>query len=338
VADGRQRQADGHPVGRTAGRAGGGGAAGRAQCRRGCWLADHGGAARCRVLRHRAADRQPEEEPLPASLPLPPYCRASAARTAPARPSASQSRSARRFSFDRRVSTFALSVLSPAAAAICAARSGRPASCATSSRSRWPPAARKPQGPPATAHRQHPDHRWAARPSGHRNTLRHRRWRCFHGSPVQHLVNHLPGDHQPRQLLLDPGQTLRQLRDPPAQLLRFRPGRSLPALQFIDQRPHQRALLAPARNSRSQQAPTTARPSTLQVSQSLQTSHTQSFFPPHSHFSLKPGNSIIRNWAFWVRCTPPSGTVSCRRGTISPTVFPAVSVSRSRRRGTGRRR
>ena len=50
--------------------------------------------------------------------------------------SASQPRSTSRFSFDRRPSTFALSVLTPAAAAICTARSGRLASSSTSSRSR----------------------------------------------------------------------------------------------------------------------------------------------------------------------------------------------------------
>jgi len=48
---------------------------------------------------------------------------------------ASQPRAASSFSFDRRPSTFAFSVLSPAAAANSAARSGRPASAATSSRS-----------------------------------------------------------------------------------------------------------------------------------------------------------------------------------------------------------
>jgi hypothetical protein len=42
--------------------------------------------------------------------------------------------------------------------------------------------------------------------------------------------------------------------------------RRFPMLRLIDQRPHQARLLAPARNSRSQQAPTTARQSTLQVS------------------------------------------------------------------------
>jgi hypothetical protein len=56
----------------------------------------------------------------------------------------------------------------------------------------------------------------------------------------------LPGDHQPRQPLLHPGQALSQLGDPPAQFLRLRPGRRLPALQLIDQRPHQApSLLLP---------------------------------------------------------------------------------------------
>jgi len=50
--------------------------------------------------------------------------------------STSQPRSTSRFSFDRRPSTFAFSVVSAAAAAICTARNGRPASSAASSRSR----------------------------------------------------------------------------------------------------------------------------------------------------------------------------------------------------------
>jgi hypothetical protein len=50
--------------------------------------------------------------------------------------SATQPRSASRFSFGRGPSAFALSVLSPAAVAICTARSGRLASSSTSSRSR----------------------------------------------------------------------------------------------------------------------------------------------------------------------------------------------------------
>jgi hypothetical protein len=54
----------------------------------------------------------------------------------PGASSASQPRSASRFSFPRSDSTFPRRVLSPAAAAICAARTGRPASSATSSRSR----------------------------------------------------------------------------------------------------------------------------------------------------------------------------------------------------------
>jgi hypothetical protein len=54
----------------------------------------------------------------------------------------------------------------------------------------------------------------------------------------------------------------------------------------------------------------------------------QSFFPPHSHSSLKPGNSVIRNWAFWVRCTPPSGTVSCRRQREGPR-WGAIAVLRT---------
>jgi hypothetical protein len=40
-----------------------------------------------------------------------------------------------------------------------------------------------------------------------------------------------------RQPLLHPGQTLSQLRDLPAQFLRIRTDRRLPALQFINQRP-----------------------------------------------------------------------------------------------------
>jgi hypothetical protein len=49
--------------------------------------------------------------------------------------SASQPRAASNFSLDRRPSTFAFFVSSPAPAANCTARSGRPASAATSSRS-----------------------------------------------------------------------------------------------------------------------------------------------------------------------------------------------------------
>jgi len=70
-----------------------------------------------------------------------------------------------------------------------------------------------------------------------------RRWWDDRVGLAQHLIDHLPGDHQPGQPLLDPGQTLSQHGDPSAQLLCFRSGRRLPTLQFIDQRPHQASSL-----------------------------------------------------------------------------------------------
>jgi hypothetical protein len=67
----------------------------------------------------------------------------------------------------------------------------------------------------------------------------------------------------------------KELRDLPAQPLRFRTSHRLPPLQLIDQRPHQAPPNSAAPNSKRQQAPAAARPSTLQIRQSLQTSHTQ---------------------------------------------------------------
>jgi transposase len=62
----------------------------------------------------------------------------------------------------------------------------------------------------------------------------------------------------------------------PAQLFCYRTSRCFQALQLIDQRPHRARLLAPARNSKRQQAPAAGQPSALLVSHFLQTSRTHS--------------------------------------------------------------
>ena len=143
-----------------------------------------------------------------------------AAWTGRRRTGASQPRAASSFSFDRRPSTFALSVRSPAAAANSPARSGRPASAATSSRSWYGP-------------RQHRRLRAFLprgdrhRPDGRRRPRFPRGPPCRRGSLgrlSQYPNDFLPGDHQPRRLFLRPGQVPRKLLDPGAQPVRLGPG------------------------------------------------------------------------------------------------------------------
>lgn len=85
---------------------------------------------------------------------------------------------------------------------------------------------------------------------------------------AQHLIDYFPGDHQPRQVLLDPRPDARSARavPPPPH------GPPSPGAAVHHQRPHQ-APPCPHRNRRRQQAPAAAQPSTQQVSSSLHTTH-----------------------------------------------------------------
>jgi hypothetical protein len=174
---------------------------------------------------------------------------ARAAATATSRPpgaSASQPRAASSFSLDRRPPAFAFFVSRPDAAANSTARSGRPASAATSSRS-W-------------CSRGSTD---ASEPSCHGGTVRTRETGlvfpaclpfCPSGGSAGGRLFHDPGDllprdRQPRGLLLRPGQVPRKLLDPAAQPARLGPRACLPPAEFLGQRARP-GLLPPEHDGR----------------------------------------------------------------------------------------
>jgi len=100
-------------------------------------------------------------------------------------------------------------------------------------------------------HRHHPDRRISSRPARRLLRLAGRPVRQLRmaGRFFQHPDDVLPGDHQPRDLLLGPRQIPRQLLHPAAQLVRFGRAAASRRLSSSIREPIHR-LLAPAQDGR----------------------------------------------------------------------------------------